>query len=157
MKKLSLVLVFALAFVLFVPVASAKEFSNAEKNVGNVVSAPFKIVGKAWSAIWQKPTGILAVPKVVRQETFNGLESTGRLVSGSKALAPQAQGAANTAITEAGLDWLVDGILYGTATGVLWWNEAGAMTPTLCEQAWTAGAATGVGVALFDAVDAATE
>jgi hypothetical protein len=164
MKKLSVLVALMIIVAFCAPAhADAANPSNPEKNIGNLLCAPFRIVATPLVAVSNlvqgKPAKMLTIPRDVRRETFDGVESLVR-VPFAEAIAKEdgEMGAVNAGITKAKLDWLVDGVLYGVAGGTLWWNANGVeMTPTLCEQAWTAGVAIGAGTVLMDVGGAALE
>jgi hypothetical protein len=160
MKKLAtLTIIVLVALALAVPApAYAKDWSKGEKNVSKVVIAPFRILGKAWSnvcktATMKEPKAVCNIFKETRQEAVDVGETVlYRLPAGKEAIAEDGVGTANTKVTEAGLDWLVDGVIYGVGTGVLVWNEAGPMTWEALNQAWIAGASAGVGAVAADLI-----
>lgn len=162
MKKLGLCLCFLLIFALLAPVATAAPPSNAEKNLGNLLCAPFRIVAAPVIAVGKlvqgKPAAVLTLPRDIRRETFDGVESLVRIPFAAPIEKESGEmGAANTGIADASLDWLVDGALYGVAAGVINWNEASGVHHVLLNQSYTLGAATAVGVGLLDIGGAAVE
>jgi hypothetical protein len=158
MKKWFLCLMIVALVVACIP-AHAKEASNAEKNIGNFLCFPFRIVATPVKALGRlaegKPAAILTIPRDVRRETFDGVESLVRIP-----FAPPIEkeagelGAVNTGIKDAGVDWLVDGALYGAGLGVLLHNEATWLTEA---QMWRWTGAGAVGTALMDVGGAALE
>lgn len=123
MKKfLALSLVIAM-LVVFAPAASAKDWSNPAKNVGNILVSPFKLVAKATvnvidTATFQKPLAVFSIPKESRQVFSDAVETTVyRLPLNATAIEKDELGAVSGAIDEAGLNWLADGVFYGVATG----------------------------------------
>lgn len=144
MKKWFLCLMVLALVVACIP-AHAKEASNAEKNIGNFLCAPFRIVGTPVRALGRlvegKPAAVLTIPRDVRREAFDGVESLVRIP-----FAPPIEkeagelGAVNTGIKDAGVDWLVDGALYGAGLGVLLHNEATWLTEAQMWR-WTVGGA----------------
>jgi hypothetical protein len=125
MKKTLILTVLALVvFALAAPApAYAKEWSNGEKNVGYVLTRPFAAAGHVVEGIGRlftgKPGKLLALPKTLRQDVFDTVEGVGRTVSNTEAIKDGDHGAVNTAITDAGVDWLVDGALYGAFGGIM--------------------------------------
>lgn len=167
MKKTFLMIILTLAVLIAFAspaMADAKSPSNLEKNLGNLLCAPFRIVAVPVNALGNlvqgKPAKVLLIPRDVRREAFDGVESLVR-VPFAPAIDKEAgeMGAVNSGIAEANLDWLVDGVLYGVAGGTLWWNEgnAGVMSHEFLQQSWTAGAAIGAGTVLLDVGGAAVD
>jgi len=162
-KTLFVALAIALMIGTIAPNAAAKEASNAEKGIGNFLCAPFRIIATPVVAVGKlvqgKPAAMLTIPRDIRRETFDMVESAVRVP-----FAPPIDkdggelGTVNAGIAEANLDWLVDAAIYGSAAGVINWNSGGeAMTQTLLEQSWVTGGAVAVGVGLMDVGGAALE
>ena len=158
MKKWFLCLMIVALVVACIP-AHAKEASNAEKNIGNFLCAPFRIVATPVKAVGRlvqgKPAAVLTIPRDVRREAVVCLESLGRIPFAPAIDRENGElGAINTGIKDAGLDPVVDGLLYGTALGVLLHNEATWLTEP---QMWRWTGAGAVGTALMDVGGGALE
>jgi len=103
--------------------AQAK-FSNVEKNIGRTVACPFKAAGVVITDLGktlslQKPTAVLAIPKEVRQQAFDMVESAGRTVANVKPIDIDGNGAVTNCISENGLDPVVDFAVYGVGSAVI--------------------------------------
>ena len=123
-RMLTLTLIALIAVALFAPSANAGVIKNAAKNIGRAALCPLKAVARATEATidtvtFKEPLAILSVPKAVRQEAVDVVESVGRAVTNTEPIAIDDVGAVNTAITDADLDWLADGVVYGVTTGVV--------------------------------------
>ncbi|MDO8669315.1 MAG: hypothetical protein Q7K65_03410 [Candidatus Buchananbacteria bacterium] len=117
-----LIVAVVIAVTFIVPSASAE--CNAGKNLGRALLCPLKAVARVAVAAIDtvkkpKSLAILAAPKIVRQEAVDVVESAVRLVVNEKPIANEEVGELNTAITEAGLDPVVDLVVYGVATGTV--------------------------------------
>ncbi len=162
-KTLFLALALALMIGTIAPNAAAKEASNPEKNIGNFLCAPFRIVATPLIAVGKlvqgKPAAMLTIPRDIRRESFDMVESAVRVPFAPPIAKEEGDlGTVNTWITEGNVDWLVDAAIYGSAAGVINWNAGGeAMTQTLLEQSWVTGGAVAVGVGLMDVGGAALE
>ena len=124
MKRIMLITIVALvAFAFVAPMpAYAKDWGNGERNIGYVITRPFAAAGHVVTGVGRlftgKPGKLLALPRTLRQDAFDLVEGVGRTAVNVDALNEDEHGAVNTAITEAGLDWLVDGIIYGVGGGM---------------------------------------
>lgn len=125
MKRMfMLTLVIFIALALVAPDADAGVLKNACKNLGRAALCPLKAVARTAVATMdtvscKEPAAILSVPNTVRQETVDAIASLKNAVINQKPIACEDVGKFNTDVTEAGLDWLVDGIVYGAATGII--------------------------------------
>jgi hypothetical protein len=158
MKKWFLCLMVLALVVTCIP-AHAKEASNAEKNIGNLLCSPFRIIAAPVKALGRlvegKPAAVLNIPRDIRREAFDGVESLARIPF-APAIEKEAGelGAVNTGIKDAGVDWLVDGVLYGAGLGVLLHNEATWLTEA---QMWRWTGAGAIGTAAMTAGGTALE
>jgi len=122
-KSFTLFLMIVVAVALSAAPAQAKDWGNGEKNVGYVVTRPFVAVGHAMEAVGNlfkgKPGKLLLLPDTVRKDAFDTVEGVARTAGNVKALNEDERGLANTKITDAGLDPLVDGVLYGAFGGLM--------------------------------------
>ena len=148
-RMLVLSLVVMVTAVLLAPNAEAGGLKNAGQNTGRALLCPLKAVARvAVAAIdtvtLKKPAAVLSAPKIVRQEAVDVVESLARCVANKKPIPKNDVGNVNTAISEAKADWLVDGVVYGVATGVVVHNgnDVGAIHHV------GKAAATAVGVAV---------
>ncbi|MFA5020458.1 MAG: hypothetical protein WC517_00105 [Patescibacteria group bacterium] len=160
MKKLIVVAIVAIFLTMSSLTASA-DFSRAEKNVGRTLICPFKAVGAVVTDVFksltlQKSTAILAIPKHVRQQTTDMLESAGRTIVGAEPIADDGNGAATTWIADNNLDPLVDFFVYGVTAGVWTHNKSNLALHHnhlgLKVLGWTGG-----GVVAADLIDQAVE
>ncbi len=132
--------------------AQAGDFSEREKSIGKTVSTIVRLPGTVLKTIFSRPTGILGVRKRVRQEIFDITESTVRAVAGSEAIEDQQMGSVNSAIQEAGVDWLVDATVYGVATGIIDYNDGSPFTGHEVGQSILHGLGAGASTAAADLV-----
>ena len=122
-RMLALTMITFIAVALFVPSADAGVLSNAAKNLGRAALCPLKAVARTAVATvdtvtCKEPLAVLSVFNTGRQEAVDIVASLKNAVVNKKPIACEDVGKFNTDVTEAGLDWLVDGIVYGAATGI---------------------------------------
>lgn len=160
MKKFIALVV--LAALVIPSVAFANDFSNVEKNVGRTIACPFKAVGSVISNVgktltFQKPTAVLAIPKEVRQQATDMVESAGRTVVNADPIPLDELGAASTWIADNKLDPAVDFVVYGVIPAVSVHNtmEIGHGTHYLLP--WKVLGWAGGGVVAADVIDNCVE
>lgn len=156
-KSLIAVMLVVFAIAVLMPVqAEAREFSKRERGIGRILCGPLKaaaavVKGIGETLTFQKPS-VLAIPKRVRQETFDIIEGAARVVANKEPVDIDDVGAVNTAITDANIDWLVDGVVYGVGAGVITHNKCHIGEGHRHLLGWKAGAWTAGGVAAADLV-----
>jgi|GEM_PF-3839940 len=159
MKKFAGVAI--VAIFLTMSLTANADVSRAEKNFGRTLICPFKAIGAVVVDIGktltlQKPTAVLAIPKHVRQQTTDMLESAGRTIVGAEPIADDGNGAATTWIADRKLDPLVDFFVYGVTAGVWTHNSTNLALHhhnlPLKVLGWTGG-----GVVAADLIDQAVE
>lgn len=163
MKKLSLVLALAILLAVAMPfTASAGPLSNFGKNVVRTVACPLKAAGAVvvdigQTVTFQKPTAILAIPKHVRQQATDMVESAGRALVCAEPIGIDDNGSVTNAVSDNGLDPWVDLIVYGVVPAVWTHNamEIGAGSHHLLP--WKILGLAGGGVVAADLIDNAVE
>lgn len=164
-KSLFIVLAVAVvaAFIMPSALAADREFSNAEKNIGNVVAAGPRAVGRVMCAIGGlfqlKPAKTVTLFRDIRREAFDGVESIARIPASEPIAKEEGEmGVVNTGIADAKMDPVVDGLICGFIVGPAIFNNATASSHhILTEQAWWGGVAAGTGAVLLDVGGAALE
>lgn len=123
MKKTLTFVIIAFLALAVLPFTASAEFSKAEKNVGRILICPFKAVGAVVTDIGQtltlqKPTAILAIPKHVRQQATDLVESAGRTIASAEPIGADENGAVTNWVADNGLDPVVDFIVYGVVPAI---------------------------------------
>ncbi len=132
-------------------------FSNREQSVGRLICGPLKACGKVFVDVvdtitFQRPAAVFNILRDVRREGFDIGEGILLLATGDEPIPIEDMGELNTAITDAGVDWLVDGILYGVGTGVALHNSHYESQVFHHLRDWKIGAWTAAGVAASDLI-----
>ncbi len=158
MKKfLALIVVLSL----FLSLPAFADGANVKKNIRNVIVAPFRAIGSVIegtvkTVTFQDPKAILSVPKKVRQNISDGVETlVYRLPFDQEAIGFEELGAVSQCISDAGVDWLADGVFYGVATGCFTHEGVHAAAGHHYLLPWKAAAWTVGGVVAADVADGA--
>ena len=126
MKKKFVVLFLVAMMVVSMGTANAGPVKNVLEGLVRVAVTPAVVVkdvgtGVLGTVTLKKPGAIFGIPGEVRKTAFDAVEGSLRMVTAQEAIPIEDRGMVNEKITELGpvAEAIVDGAVYGTATGVI--------------------------------------